>query len=377
MPAVVVVVTPVVEVDTDKSRSYRNTESFDQMNPIQIPLLIKSCSFLKLCGIRSSAPIIAFLVLVLPIHALAADEQKFATAQDAVNALVLAARTHDVNAMHAIFGSTVHDLVSPDLVQATEESDRFIQHLDEKTTLVNNSDSNATLDIGSDAWPFPIPLVKQDGKWVFDTAAGSQEILARRIGRDEMGAIEVSTAYVAAQREYASEDRMGDGVLAYAQSLHSTADKHDGLYWHSQPGEEISPLGPLIAQAHGEGYHHTAKILNDEQAPYHGYYFKILTSQGRHAPGGAYDYIINGRMIAGFALIAWPAEWGNTGVMTFIVNQQGKVYQKNLGPSTFDIAKDVTAYAPNDTWTSAQTDPVLIAQKPGADHVLQPRPVAP
>jgi hypothetical protein len=210
------------------------------------------------------------------------------------------------------------------------------------------------LAIGADGWPFPIPLVKQEGKWFFDTDAGKQEVLARRIGRDEIGAINVCTAYVAAQREYASEDRMGDGVLAYAQILHSTPGKHDGLFWPSKPGEELSPFGPLIAEAHVEGYHHTAKMLNDEQAPYHGYYFKILTNQGKHAPGGAYNYIINGRMIAGFALIAWPAEWGNTGVMTFIVNQQGKVYQKNFGASTFDIVRDITTYAPNDTWTPVQ-----------------------
>ena len=302
----------------------------------------------------SLASSLVLLTLALPAYGSTPDEQTFASPQDAVNALVVAAQNHDTNALHVIFGPTGHDLVSPDLVQATEESHKFVERLTEKTQLINNSDSNVTLAIGADAWPFPIPLVKQDGKWFFDTAAGGQEILARRVGRDEIGAINVSNAYVAAQREYASQDRMGDGVLAYAQLLHSTPGKHDGLFWPAQAGEDLSPLGPLIAEAHGEGYHHTAKMLNDEQAPYHGYYFKILTSQGKLAPGGAYDYIINGRMIAGFALIAWPAEWGNTGVMTFIVNQQGKVYQKNLGSSTFEIANAITTYAPNDTWTSAQ-----------------------
>ncbi|MCE0497097.1 MAG: DUF2950 domain-containing protein, partial [Methylacidiphilales bacterium] len=233
-------------------------------------------------------------------------------------------------------------------------SKKFVERLTEKTQLINRSDSNVTLEIGADAWPFPVPLVKQDGKWFFDTAAGSQEILARRVGRDEIGAINVCNAYVVAQREYAGQDRLQDGVLAYAQLLHSTPGKHDGLYWPTLPGEALSPLGPLIAEAHGEGYHHTAQMLNDEQAPYHGYYFKILTRQGKQAPGGAYDYVINGRMLAGFALIAWPAKWGNTGVMTFIVNQQGKVYQKNLGSSTVEIAKGITTYAPDDTWTPAQ-----------------------
>jgi hypothetical protein len=320
---------------------------------MQIFPLIKSdrLSWLRRMSFLVSG--LALLALALPVCASTPDEQTFASPQDAVSALVVAAKNHDVNALQAIFGPTREDLISPDVVQATEESKKFVERLTEKTQLINHSDSNVTLAIGADGWPFPIPLVKQEGKWFFDTDAGKQEVLARRIGRDEIGAINVCTAYVAAQREYASEDRMGDGVLAYAQLLHSTPGKHDGLFWPTKPGEELSPFGPLITEAHAGGYHHTAKMLNDEHAPYHGYYFKILTSQGKHAPGGAYNYIINGRMIAGFALIAWPAEWGNTGVMTFIVNQQGKVYQKNLGASTFDIANAITTYAPNDTWTPA------------------------
>ena len=221
--------------------------------------------------------------------------------------------------------------------------------------MINNSDSNATLELGADGWPFPIPLIKQDGQWHFDTAAGRDEILARRVGRDEIGVINVCHAYVDAQREYARQDRLGDGVLAYAQFLRSTPGTHDGLFWPAkQPGDTLSPLGPLIAQARVEGYQRTAKMLNDEQSPYHGYYFKILTRQGKHASGGKYDYIINGRMIAGFALVAWPAEWGNTGVMTFIVNQQGKVYQKNLGTKTAKNAKAMTCYDQDDSWSLAQ-----------------------
>jgi hypothetical protein len=245
-------------------------------------------------------------------------------------------------------------LISPDLVQATGEYQLFVQHLTEKIQLINHSDSNATLALGADGWPFPIPLVKQNGRWWFDTAAGSEEILDRRIGRDEMGAIAVCQAYVAAQREYAGQDRVGDGVLGYAQFLRSTPGRHDGLFWPAQPGEELSPLGPLIAQARVEGYHHSASMLNDELAPYHGYYFRILTRQGKHAPGGRYNYVINGRMIAGFALVAWPAVWGNTGVMTFVVNQQGQVYQKNLGPKTAQLAKNITTYDPDDSWTPAE-----------------------
>jgi hypothetical protein len=294
------------------------------------------------------------LGLALPVCAAAVEEQPFNSPNEAVNALVTAAQNNDTNAIHQIFGPAGHKLISPDVVQATDEFKMFKERLTERTELITNSDSNATLELGVDGWPFPIPLVKRGGQWHFDSAAGKDEIFARRIGSDEIGAIDVCNAYVEAQREYASQDRMGDGVLAYAQFLRSTSGTHDGLFWPTkQPGEELSPLGPLIAQACVEGYHRAAKMLNDEQAPYHGYYFKILTSQGKHAPGGKFKYLINDRMIAGFALVAWPAEWADTGVMTFVVNQQGKVYQKNLGSKTAKVAKVMTIYDPDDTWTPA------------------------
>ena len=296
------------------------------------------------------------LGLVLPLALSAADEQAFNSPNDAVNALVTAVQNNDTNAIHLIFGPVGRELVSPDIVQASAEFQRFVQRLSEKTELFKHSDSNVVLELGADGWPFPIPLVQQGAQWHFDTAPGKDEILARRVGRDEIGAIDVCLAYVDAQREYASQDRMGDGVLAYAQFLRSTTGTHDGLFWPAnQPGDtELSPFGPLIAQARVEGYQHTAKMLNDEQAPYHGYYFKILTCQGKHAPGGKFNYVINGRMLAGFALVAWPAEWGNTGVMTFVVNQTGVVFQKNFGSKTTKIAKAITIYDPDDTWTLAQ-----------------------
>jgi hypothetical protein len=302
------------------------------------------------------ALLVAGLVLALPGQVSAAvEEELFASPNDAVNALVTAARSKDTNAIHLIFGPVGHELISPDVVQATEEFQVFAQRLEEKAQLINNSESNATLAIGTDAWPFPIPLVKEGAQWRFDTAAGRAEVLVRRVGRDELGALDVCIAYVDAQREYAAQDRLGDGVLAYAQFLRSTPGTHDGLFWPAnQPDEELSPLGPLIAQARVDGYRHAAKMLDDEQAPYHGYYYKILTGQGKHAPGGKYHYVINGHMIAGFALVAWPAEWGDTGVMTFVVNQQGKVWQKNLGPRTAKTAKAITLYDPDDTWTPAQ-----------------------
>ena len=318
-----------------------------------LPMKSTSNSWLRGVGTCVSALTFALLLMTWPASASAQDEQTFSSPDEAVNALVAAASTHDTNLMHAIFGPEGHQLVSPDMVQATNDFNEFVQRLTEKTMLYTNADSSIMLELGKDGWPFPIPLVQQAGQWHFDTAAGKEEILNRRIGMDELGAIDVCRAYVDAQREYASQDRMGNGVLAYAQLLRSTEGAHDGLFWPAKDGEALSPLGPLIAAARVEGYRHTARMLNDEQAPYHGYYFKILTEQGKHASGGKYNYVINGRMIGGFALVAWPAEWGNTGVMTFIVNQRGIVYQANLGKKTAKIAAGMTRFDPDDKWTPA------------------------
>jgi Protein of unknown function (DUF2950) len=265
-----------------------------------------------------------------------------------------AAIAKDTNAIHTIFGPEGHELISPDVVQATEGFDFFVKRLSEKTELVHESDSKVVVDIGEDGWPFPIPLVKQGDTWFFDVAAGREEILNRRIGADELGAIDVCHAYVHAQREYAGKQRKADGVLEYAQHLMSTPGTHDGLYWPTkEPTDEISPLGPLVAEARDEGYHRKTGLLTEEQTPYHGYYFRVLTRQGKHAPIGKYNYVINGHMIGGFALIAWPAEWGNTGMMTFIVSQQGKVYQKDLGPKTASKARCITSYDPDNSWVPA------------------------
>jgi hypothetical protein len=289
--------------------------------------------------------------LVLPGRLLAAGEARFSSPQAAVDALKAAVEASDTNALHAIFGPAGHALVSVDVVEAAEEHEFFMSRVKEKINLVAASDSKQELQLGADGWPFPIPLVKQDGKWRFDVETGREEILNRRVGANELGAIQVCQAYVQAQRDYASEDRNADEVLEYAQHLRSTPGAHDGLYWTTRTGDELSPLGPLVAQARGEGYRRKTKILTDEPSPYHGYFFKILTRQGKHASGGKYNYIINGHMIAGCALVAWPAEWGNTGVMTFILNQRGKVYQKNLGPKTASIAAAMTIYDPDPTWT--------------------------
>ncbi len=290
------------------------------------------------------------LLLVLPGRLRAAGEERFSSPQAAVGTLQAAVEAKDTNALRAIFGPGAQDLVSADVVEAAAERELFVRRLREKVNLVAESDSRQELQLGADGWPFPIPLVKREGEWFFDTAAGKEEILNRRIGANELGAIQVCRAYVQAQRDYASADRNGDAVLEYAQHLRSTPGTHDGLYWSPRSGDELSPLGPLVAQARGEGYRQKTRILTDEQSPYHGYYFEILTRQGNHAAGGRYKYIINGHMIAGFALVAWPAAWGNTGMMTFLVNQQGKVYQKNLGPKTSTVASRMTTYDPDKTW---------------------------
>jgi hypothetical protein len=306
-------------------------------------LVFKSVRCACVCGAL-------LLGLAMPPQALAVQEERFATPEEAVRALTAAVGTKDTNALDAIFGPELHSLVSADAVQASNRFAIFARRISEKVALARPSDDRVILEIGNDAWPFPVPLVRRDGQWSFDTEAGKEEILNRRIGMNELGTIRVCHAYVQAQHEYASEAHDGDEVLQYAQYLRSNPGKHDGLYWHAAEGDEVSPFGPLIAAARGEGYHKESKIMNGVQAPYHGYYFKILTRQGRHAPGEKYNYIINGRMIAGFALVAWPAQWGNSGVMTFIVNQQGGVYEKCLGPKTAKVAGAMTTYDPDPTW---------------------------
>jgi hypothetical protein len=281
----------------------------------------------------------------------------FPSPESAVAALAAAAKAADTNDMRAIFGPESQEMVSPDVVQASTAFSNFVRRVSEKVVFASQSDTNRIeLQLGLEAWPFPIPLVQSRGEWFFDTLAGREEILNRRIGMNELAAIRVCRAYVDAQREYASQPRNGDDVLEYARHFRSTTNTHDGLYWHVEPGEPPSPFGPLIVQSHDEGYRQATKILGANLAPYRGYCFQILTQQGPHAPAGKYSYIINGRMLAGFALVAWPAEWGNSGIMTFVVNQRGIVYQKNLGPNTAAIAEAMTAYDPDATWKPVDGD---------------------
>jgi hypothetical protein len=296
------------------------------------------------------------LALVLsfsvPLALDAADiGQTYTTPEAAVTALLAAASTGDSNAFRVIFGPVGVEIQNPDRVQAANELSAFNDAVKQHQQIVHESDAKCVLEIGTNAWPFPVPIVKRNGQWFFDTEAGKDEILNRHIGKNELATLQSVRAYVEAQREYASKDRDGDEVLEYAQKFNSTTGTKDGLYWPSDFNGEISPLGPLVAQAQLQGYAKKPKEAGDTPEPFHGYYFKILTRQSKSAPGGKYDYIINGNMIGGFALVAWPAEYGESGIMTFIVNQQGRVYQKDLGPKTTALAEAMKAYDPDKTWS--------------------------
>lgn len=299
-----------------------------------------------------AALVVAALVFLGSVPLMASTAQKlFPTPEDALKGLVEAVKKHDKAALEQIFGPSWKDLRSSDDVQAAAEFDEFAKRVAEKTSLVKENDSKSIITIGNENWPFPIPLVKKDGKWFFDTEAGKEEVLNRRIGEDELTAILVCRTYVKAQREYILKDWDNDGVLSYAQKLRSDHGKKNGLFWRHEPGEATSPLGELVAQARMEGYKKDKTAFKEEPTPFHGYYFKILTKQGDHAPGGAYDYVINNNMVGGFGLVAFPATWGKTGVMAFIVNQQGKVFQKNLGADTLKTAQEMQSYDPDETWT--------------------------
>jgi len=281
-------------------------------------------------------------------------QKAYATPDDAVGALVAFARTGDPRAAYVIFGPGGEDIVSSgDKVSDDALRAKFLNWYDAKHQIRTDSADKATLIVGEDDYPFPIPLVRKGGKWMFDTNAGLEEILDRRIGQNELDTIETCLAYVDAQEEYASKDRTGAGVGVYAQRFVSDAGKKNGLYWPAPNGEEESPLGELFAEATQEGYH-----VGGGRAPYHGYFYKILTKQGPNAPGGAVDYVVNGQMIGGYGLVAYPAEYRNSGVMTFIVSFDGDVYQKDLGPNTAALAERITAFDPDASWKKVEvTEP--------------------
>lgn len=297
--------------------------------------------FLRRCAL------IAALALTLPAAALAAAQQTYATPEAAADALMAALQADSDEAMVAIFGEEHRDLVLySDRAASSATRAKIFAAMQTWRVFQEPSPDRRVLLIGEKAWPVPIPLVREGERWRFASEEGEDELINRIVGANEHNAIYVLRAFVDAQRVYASRDRNGDGVHEYAQKLRSIPTRQDGLYWNADAakGEEPSPFGPLVAesapylQGHGAG------------DPYRGYHFKILTRQGASAPGGAYSYLINGRMIAGFAMVAYPADYGHTGVMTFLVNHNGKVYEKDLGPNSAKLAAALTSFNPGAGW---------------------------
>jgi Protein of unknown function (DUF2950) len=277
-------------------------------------------------------------------------QSTFASPEDAAKALADAMRSDERKQIWRVLGPGASKLVrSGDPVQDNEAREAFVAAYDKSVKFERAGNARATLLIGPGDFPFPYPLVMKNSRWQFDAKQGNEQVLDRRLGRNELSAINVCLAYVDAQREYAARDRNDNGLLEYAQKLMSTPGEHDGLFWETKEGETPSPLGALTASARSQGYGRQGPGI-----PYHGYFYKILTGQGKDAPGGAYDYIVNGKMIGGFGLVAYPARWGNSGVMTFICNHDGVVYERNMGTGTQAVASKMTLFDPNSTWTKSQ-----------------------
>jgi hypothetical protein len=278
----------------------------------------------------------------------------FATPDDAVQSLVGAVRTDDRAQLEQILGPDSDEVLnSGDDVADRETRADFIAAYDARHVLVKNPDGTMTLSLGDKYWPMPIPVKVDRGQWVFDTAAGKEEILNRRVGRNELDTIEACQAAVDAQREYAQRDPMRAGIPIYARKFISDSGTKNGLYWPTAAGEPQSPLGPLVGEASKEGYT-TMPVAGGQRRPYHGYYYKMLTAQGPSARGGALNYLVHDTLLGGFAIVAWPAEYGNSGIMTFIVNQDEIVYQRDLGSDTENIAASMTMFDPGPDWTKVK-----------------------
>jgi hypothetical protein len=291
-----------------------------------------------------------------------ATQKLYSSPEEAKSDLVAAAKRKDREELRRIFGPDIQSLISVDPVQETTELEDFNDASAEKVVLVKETDSRYTLNIGNEGWPFPIPIARTNDKWFFDTRAGGEELLTRRIGENEIDTIMVCKAYAVAQWDYFLDgDWDSDQVPEFAPKFLSSQGQKDGLYWPTSAQEDPSPLGPLAASARQEGYSAARDNAGRVQpTPFHGYYLKVLTAQGMSAPGGRHSYIVNGNMIGGFALVAYPAKYGSTCVMTFIVSQQGRVYQKNLGPKTEAAAKAITEYNPDPSWKPAAEEIAII-----------------
>ena len=296
-------------------------------------------------GRAASAGIGAIMALALLTSASAA-QQAYPSPEAAAASLAAALKTGTRSAILKVLGKDGEDIaVSGDDVADAEMRQRFLSAYEAKHSIKTEGNKKATLIVGADDFPFPVPLVNNRSGWEFDTAAGRIEILYRRIGRNELDAIQTCLAFVDAQNEYAEKDR-GEGVGVYAQRIVSSPGKNDGLFWRDD--RDPSPLGVLAAKASAEGY--KASGEGEQPQPYHGYYFRIMRGQGTDAPGGAFNYVVKGKMIGGFALIAYPSEYGNSGVMTFQVNHAGTVYQKDLGKRTESLANRIILFDPDQTW---------------------------
>jgi hypothetical protein len=280
----------------------------------------------------------------------------FASPDEAVKALQTAAEAKDKAAMRDIFGSDVDALLTGDEVQDARNAQKFATAMAQGCNPVKEGDDTITLEIGTNSWPMPIPLVKVNGQWRFDTAAGKDEIINRHIGKDELHAIGVCRAYVTAQRQYASAD--AGPVGSYALKFKSTPGKKDGLYWTAAQNEPASPFGPLVAEACTEGYAHNSST---GPHPFHGYYFRILTRQGPDAPGGKKNYMSQGMLAGGYALVAYPEHWDQSGIMTFIVDEDGKIYQRNFGEKTSRVGGAMKSYNPDSQWAPVEDQGVVSA----------------
>ena len=299
------------------------------------------------------ALVLTSLTLVAAVaRAEAAGPRTFATPDDAVRALTETVKAGDLEALVAIFGPQGQDLVdTSDPATGRRNREVFVVAMAEGWKLVDAGPDRKELVLGNEEWPFPVPLVRGAGGWSFDAAAGREEILDRRIGRNELAVISVLRTYVLAQRAYAGTGHDGKRAGLFARRFASDPGTHNGLYWPSTRGERRSPLGELIAQAADEGYRRGP----DGPSPFHGYFFRILQGQGKSARSGAAEYVVNGEMSGGFALVAWPVHYGASGIMTFVVNQDGVVYEKDLGPESDATARGITRYDPDETWRASET----------------------
>ena len=354
--------------------------------PLVTPMVLALFLILTICLTSGATVVAAQMQTQDKLQVQSLGQARFASPEDAMRALVDAAKAKDRGALAEIFGAEHQaEMFSGDQVQDNEEMDEFAADVQESAKLEKVDDTRFTLLIGVENWPFPMPIVKAENQWRFDSETGQVELMNRRVGQNELSTILTCRAYVLAQREYFDQQQENvennEDVAEYARRFMSSPGRRDGLYWDTAEGEKPSPLGILVASARAEGYGASGQsyersgfdiqninLVNVQQAdqspdrnredspvrsrnPYHGYYFKILTRQGPHARGGPYDYVINGNMIAGFALVAFPDKWGSSGVMTFVVNQQGRVYERNLGPETASIAGAIDEYNPDPTWT--------------------------